>query len=54
MNFCKTLFAQLMEFLPWKTFGRIIELHKGDASVCTLQCADLFRVMAFAQLKSRE
>jgi hypothetical protein len=39
-----------MEFVPWKTFGRIIERHRGDAGVRTLGCADLFRVMAFAQL----
>jgi len=54
MNLGKTLFAQVMEFVPWKTFGRIIERHKGDASVRTLGCADLFRVMAFAQLTWRE
>jgi hypothetical protein len=50
----KTLFAQVMEFVPWKTFGRIIERHRGDAGVRTLSCADLFRVMAFAQLTWRE
>jgi hypothetical protein len=54
MNMGKTLFAQVMEFVPWKTFGRIIERHKGDAGVRTLSCADLFRVMAFAQLTWRE
>jgi hypothetical protein len=54
MNLGKTLFAQVMEFVPWKTFGRIIDRHKGDASVRTLGCADLFRVMAFAQLTWRE
>jgi hypothetical protein len=54
MNMGKTLFAQVMEFVPWKTFGRIIERHKGDASVRTLGCADLFRIMAFSQLTWRE
>ena len=54
MNLGKTLFAQVMEFVPWKTFGRIIDRHKGDASVRTLGCADLSRVMAFAQLTQRE
>ena len=54
MNVGKTLFAQVMEFVPWKTFGRIVERHKGDAGVRTLGCADLFRVMAFAQLTWRE
>ena len=54
MNTGKTLFAQVMEFVPWKTFGRIVERHKGDAGVRTLGCADLFRVMAFAQITWRE
>ena len=54
MNVGKTLFAQVMEFVPWKTFGRIIERHGGDAGVRTLGCADLFRIMAFAQLTWRE
>jgi hypothetical protein len=54
MNVGKTLFAQVMEFVPWKTFGRLIERHRGDAGVRTLGCADLFRVMAFAQLTWRE
>jgi hypothetical protein len=54
MNVGKTLFAQVMEFVPWKTFGRIIARHKGDACVRTLGCADLFRIMAFSQLTWRE
>ena len=29
MNLGKTLFAQVMEFVPWKTFGRIVERHQG-------------------------
>ncbi len=54
MNLGKTLFAQVMEFVPWKTFGRIIERHRGDAGVRTLCCADLFRIMVFSQLTWRE
>jgi hypothetical protein len=54
MNVGKTLFAQIMEYVPWKTFGRIIDRHGGDTGVRTLSCADLFRVMAFAQLTWRE
>ncbi len=54
MNVGKTLFAQMMEFVPWKTFGRIIERHKGDAGVRTLNCAQLFRILAFSQLTWRE
>jgi transposase len=40
--------------VPWKTFGRIIDRHGGDAGVRTLDCANLFRVMAFSQLTWRE
>jgi transposase len=40
--------------VPWKTFSRIIDRHNGDAGVRTLDCADLFRVMAFSQLTWRE
>lgn len=54
MNVGKTLFAQVMEFVPWKNFSRIISRHAGDAGVKTLSCADLFRIMAFSQLTWRE
>ena len=54
MNVGKTLFAQMMEYVPWKTFGRIIERYAGNAGVRTLDCADLFRNMAFSRLTWRE
>ena len=54
MNVGKTLFAQVMEFVPWKTFGRIIVRHNGDRGTRTLKCAELFRILAFAQLTWRE
>ncbi|MFZ6761041.1 IS4 family transposase [Undibacterium sp. Ji50W] len=54
MNVGKTLFAQVMEFVPWKTFSRIISRHAGDVGVRTLSCADVFRIMAFSQLTWRE
>ena len=54
MNVGQTLFAQVMEFVPWKTFGRIIARHHGNAGVRTLGCGDVFRIMAFAQLTWRE
>ena len=40
MNLGKTLFSQLMDFLPWKTFGRIVVRHDGDHGARTLSCAD--------------
>ena len=54
MNTGKTLFAQLMEFLPWKTFSRIVARHGGDSRVRTLSCGEQYRAMAFAQLTYRE
>jgi hypothetical protein len=54
MNIGKTLFAQVMDFVPWKTFGRIVDRHRGNAGIRTLGCADLLRVMIFAQLTWRE
>jgi hypothetical protein len=50
----KTLFAQLMDFLPWTSFERIVQRYGGDHRVRTLKCAEQFRVMAFAQLTYRE
>jgi Domain of unknown function (DUF4372)/Transposase DDE domain len=54
MNLGKTLFAQLMDFLPWSTFARIVARHGGDRYVKSLNCTDQFRAMAFAQLTYRE
>ena len=50
----KTLFAQVMDFLPWKTFHRIVDHYSGDRRIRILSCAEQFRVMAFAQLTYRE
>lgn len=50
----KTLFAQVMDLLPWKTFHRIVDRYGGDRHIRTLSCAEQFRVMAFAQLAYRE
>jgi len=49
----KTLFAQVMEFVPWTSFARIVQRHGGNSGVRTLTCAEQFRAMAFAQLTWR-
>ena len=54
MNLGKTLFAQLMEFVPWTSFARIIARYGGDSRVRSLSCTEQFRAMAFAQLTYRE
>ena len=54
MNLGKTLFAQIMEFIPWTSFARIVERYGGDFRVRSLSCPEQFRAMAFAQLTYRE
>ena len=54
MNAGKTLFAQLMDFVPWSTFTRLVTLYDGDHRVRTLSCAEQYRAMAFAQRTYRE
>lgn len=50
----KTLFAQLMDFVPWTTFARLVERYGGDRRVRSFSCAEQYRAMAFAQLTYRE
>ena len=54
MNTGKTLFAQLMDLLPWSTFDRIVTRYNGNRAVRTLPCAAQYQVMAFAQITYRE
>ena len=54
MNMGRTLFAQIMEFVPWTSFARIVGRYGGDTRVRSLSCPEQFRAMAFAQLTYRE
>ena len=54
MNLGKTLFAQLMEFVPWTSFARIVARYSGDTRVSVLPSTEHFRIMAYAQLTWRE
>lgn len=54
MNVGKTLFAQVMDFVPWRSFGRIVDHYSGDSGVRRMNCAEQFRIMAFGQLTWRE
>ena len=54
MNTGKTLFAQIMDFLPWSTFDRIVARYEGNRGVGKLSCAAQYQIMAFAQLTYRE
>ncbi len=50
----KFVFAQLMEFLPWKRFQRLVTKYGGDRYVKHFSCSNQFLCMAFAQLTYRE
>lgn len=54
MHSGKLVFAQLMEFVPWHTFRRLVVKYRGDFNVRTFSCLDQFLCMAFAQLTYRE
>ena len=54
MNTGKSIFAQLMDFLPSKAFRRCVKGYQGDYKLKTFSCWDQFLCMAFAQLTYRE
>jgi len=54
MNTGKTIFSQLMEFIPWYEFQKCVERYSGNYRSRTFSCQDQFRCMAFAQLTFRE
>ena len=49
MNSGRTLFAQVMDFVPWTSFQRLVTKYGGNVRVRTLRCTEQFRAMAFAQ-----
>ncbi|MBG0792448.1 DUF4372 domain-containing protein [Methylocystis sp. H62] len=49
MNYGRTLFSQVMDFVPWTSFERIVTRHRGDVRVRSLRRGEQFRIMAFAQ-----
>jgi hypothetical protein len=54
MNAGRTIFAQLIEFLPHKEFQKCVACYRGDANPRGFSCWDQFLAMAFAQLTYRE
>ena len=54
MNTGKTVFSQVMEFLPLHEFRKCVERYQGDYKVKSFSCMDQFLCMAFAQLTYRE
>jgi uncharacterized protein DUF4372/DDE family transposase len=55
MNFGKTIFAQLMDFVPCAyDFRCCVERYHGNYKVKSFSCWDQFLTLAFAQLTFRE
>jgi hypothetical protein len=54
MNSGKTIFAQLMDFVPAYEFRKCVERYNGNYKVKNFSCWDQFLCMAFAQLTYRE
>ena len=54
MNEGKTVFSQVMEFLPMYEFRKCVERYRGDYKIQSFTCLDQFLCMAFAQMTFRE
>jgi hypothetical protein len=54
MNTGRTIFSQLMDFLPIHEFRQCVERYNGNYKVRRFSCWDQFLCMAFAQLTYRE
>jgi len=50
----RTVFAQLMDFIPSYEFRQCVERYNGNYKVKSFSCRDQFLCMAFAQLTYRE
>src|SRR5713101_6563982 len=54
MNAGRTVFSQLIEFLPHQEFQKCVARYGGDRYLKNLSCWDQYLAMAFAQLTYRE
>jgi hypothetical protein len=54
MNIGRTVFAQLMDFVPGYEFRQCVERYHGNYKIKSFSCWDQFLCMAFAQLTYRE
>ena len=54
MNSGKTIFSQLMDFLPRQDFRQCVDRYRGNYKLQRFSCWDQFLCMAFAQLTYRE
>jgi hypothetical protein len=54
MNTGKTVFSQVMDFLPLHEFHKCVERYSGNYKVQKFSCLDQYLCMTFAQLTFRE
>ena len=54
MNTGRTVFSQLVEFLPHQQFQNCVDRYGGGRYLNTLSCWDQYLAMAFAQLTYRK
>ena len=54
MNTGRTVFSQVMDFLPLQEFRKCVRRYRGNHKVKLFSCLDQFLCMAFAQLSYRE
>jgi len=54
MNYGKSIFAQLMEYLPVYEFRKCVKRYNGNFKIKSFTCWDQFLCMSFAQLTYRE
>jgi len=54
MNSGRTIFAQIMDYMPTYEFRQCVERYAGNYKVKSFSCRDQFLSMAFAQLTYRE
>jgi hypothetical protein len=54
MNIGRTVFTQIMDFIPLFQFRQCVARYNGNYKVITFTCLDQFLCMAFAQLTYRE
>lgn len=54
MNTGRSVFSQIMDFLPLQEFRKCVDRYQGNRKVKNFTCLDQFLAMAFAQITYRE
>jgi hypothetical protein len=54
MHTGRTVFAQVMDFVPLREFHQCVARYEGEYEVRDFSCLDQFLCLAFAQVTYRE